>query len=247
MQSPASQPALPLSGKAAARGPQGLGSRSVYWRWVLLLAAPLVAALALALYAQRNTEAAQDLAQEAAQLQARTRLLIQNAALNASQSAGAQGTPEGFKSEFPAYELRLERLQDFLARLAQLGRGPTNTAPTSTTPTNTAPPTSYRQTALGDSGLLAHSVSLSTTTSYSAWRDLVDDVLWADPALALTSLSLNRSDASASQVRVQAVFTFYMQAPEAGGPNTSAAPNVFKVPKVTNVPEAPNAQQGRAP
>jgi hypothetical protein len=211
-----------------------LGSRSVYWRWVLLLAAPLVAALALALYAQRNTDAAQDLALEAAQLQARTRLLIQNAALNAAQSAGAQGTPEGFKSEFPAYELRLERLQDFLARLAQLGPGPTNTTP----------PTSYRQTALGDSGLLAHSVSLSTTTSYSAWRDLVDDVLWADPALALTSLSLNRSDASASQVRVQAVFTFYMQAPEAGGPSTSAPP---KVSKVTNVPEAPNAQQGRAP
>jgi len=87
-------------------------------------------------------------------------------------------------------------------------------------------------------------VSLSTTTSYSAWRDLVDDVLWADPALALTSLSLNRSDASASQVRVQAVFTFYMQAPESGGPSTSAAP---KVSEVTNAPEAPNAQQGRAP
>lgn len=191
-----------------------------YWRWVLLVAAPLMAALALALQAQRDAQGAQALAQEAAQLQARTALVLKNAALSPS----AQGTPQGFTSEFPAYKLRLERLQDFLTRLAQLGTA--------------TPPTSYRQTALSDSGLLAYNVSLAATTTYSAWRDFVDDVLWADPALALTSLSLNRSDANAAQVRVQAVFTFYMQASEAGGPSTSAAPNA---------PEAPNARQGSAP
>ena len=223
MQSPASQPALPLIGKAAARGPQGLGKRSAYWRWVLLLAAPLVAALALALYAQRNFDAAQDMAQEASQLQARTRLVVQNAAQNATLNAGAQGTPQGFKNEFPAYDLRLERLQDFLSRLAQLGP----------VPTSTTPPTSYRQTALGDSGLLAQNVSLSTTTTYSAWRDFMDDVLWADPALALTSLSLNRSDANAAQVRVQAVFSFYMQGPDTAAPNAPPSP--------------PAAQKGSAP
>jgi enoyl-CoA hydratase/carnithine racemase len=71
--------------------------------WVL---APLLAALALALHAQRNTDAAQALALETAQLQARTALVIKNA----SQSADIQGTPQGFKDEFPAYALRLERL-----------------------------------------------------------------------------------------------------------------------------------------
>lgn len=207
MQSPASpptaqsvpRPALPPQG-GAVRG------RWPYWRWVLLVAAPLVAALALALQAQRDTQSAQALAQEAEQLQARTAMVLKNAA----SSPSTQGTPQGFKAEFPAYALRLERLQDFLARLAQLGTA--------------TPPTSYRQTALGDSGLVAYQVSLSTTTSYSAWRDFVDDVLWADPALALTSLSLNRSDANAAQVRVQAVFTFYMQGPETAAPNAPTSP-----------------------
>jgi hypothetical protein len=194
--------------------------------WVL---APLLAALALALDAQRNTDAAQALALETAQLQARTALVIKNA----SQSADIQGTPQGFKGEFPAYALRLERLQDFLARLAQLGPGPTNT-----TPNNSAPPTSYRQTALGDSGLLAYQVNLATTTTYGAWRDFVDDVLWADPALSLTSLSLNRSDTNAAQVRVQAVFSFYMQGPETAAPRAPGTPNT---------PTAANSQRGTAP
>jgi hypothetical protein len=185
--------------------------------WVL---APLLAALALALHAQRNTDAAQALALETAQLQARTALVIKNA----SQSADIQGTPQGFKGEFPAYSLRLERLQDFLARLAQLGTA--------------TPPTSYRQTALGDSGLLAYQVNLATTTTYSAWRDFVDDVLWADPALSLTSLSLNRSDTNAAQVRVQAVFSFYMQGPETAAP---------RAPGTRNTPTAANSQRGTAP
>lgn len=218
MQSPVSLPAAqsvlgppapPQRGTVRARWP--------YWRWVLLVAAPLVAALVLAFQTQHDARDAQALAHGAEQLQARAALMLKNAA----SSPSTQDTPQGFKAEFPAYALRLERLQDFLARLAQLGTA--------------TPPTSYRQTALGDSGLLAQNVSLSTTTTYSAWRDFVDDVLWADPALALTSLSLNRSDANAAQVRVQAVFTFYMQASEAGGPSTFAAPN------------APNAQQGSAP
>ena len=224
MQSPVSSPtaqsvlgppAPPQGGAVLARWP--------YWHWVLLVAAPLVAALALALQAQRDAQSAQALAQEAEQLQARTALVLKNAA----SSPSTQGTPQGFKSEFPAYALRLERLQDFLARLAQLGTA--------------TPPTSYRQTALGDSGLVAYQVSLSTTTSYSAWRDFVDDVLWADPALALTSLSLNRSDANAAQVRVQAVFTFYMQGPETAAPK---APGALSTP---NTPTAANARRGSAP
>ena len=207
MQSPVSPPTA-QSVPRPALPPQGgaVRARWPYWRWVLLVAAPLVAALALALQAQRDTQSAQALTQEAEQLQARTALVLKNAASNPS----TQGTPQGFKNEFPAYALRLERLQDFLARLAQLG--------TATSPT------SYRQTALGDSGLVAYQVSLSTTTSYSAWRDFVDDVLWADPALSLTSLSLNRSDANAAQVRVQAVFTFYMQGPETAAPNAPTSP-----------------------
>jgi hypothetical protein len=190
---------LPTQGSAVlARWP--------YWRWVLLVAAPLLAALAMAFQAQRDGQSAQALVQEAEQLQARTALVLKNAA----SSPSTQGTPQGFKAEFPAYALRLERLQDFLARLAQLGTA--------------TPPTSYRQTALGDSGLLAQNVSLSTTTTYSAWRDFVDDVLWADPALSLTALSLNRSDATAAQVRVQAVFSFYMQGPETAAPNAPPGP-----------------------
>ena len=193
------RPALPTQGSAVlARWP--------YWRWVLLVAAPLLAALAMAFQAQRDGQSAQALVQEAEQLQARTALVLKNAA----SSPSTQGTPQGFKAEFPAYALRLERLQDFLARLAQLGTA--------------TPPTSYRQTALGDSGLLAQNVSLSTTTTYSAWRDFVDDVLWADPALSLTALSLNRSDATAAQVRVQAVFSFYMQGPETAAPNAPPGP-----------------------
>jgi hypothetical protein len=181
-------------------------ARWPYWRWVLLVAAPLVAALAIAFQAQRDAQSAQALAQEAEQLQARTALVLKNAASNPS----TQGTPQGFKTEFPAYALRLERLQDFLARLAQLGTA--------------TPPTGYRQTALDDSGLVAYQVGLATTTSYSAWRDFVDDVLWADPALSLTALSLNRSDATAAQVRVQAVFSFYMQGPETAAPNAPPGP-----------------------
>ena len=207
MQSPVSPPtAQSVLGPPAP--PQGCAVRArwPYWRWVLLVAAPLVAALALALQAQRDAQSAQALTQEAEQLQARTALVLKNAASNPS----TQGTPEGFKSEFPAYALRLERLQDFLARLAQLGTA--------------TPPTSYRQTALDDSGLVAYQVSLSTTTSYSAWRDFVDNVLWDDPALALISLSLNRSDANAAQVRVQAVFSFYMQSPETAAPKAPPSP-----------------------
>ena len=224
MQSPVSPPtAQSVLGPPAPPQGSALLARWPYWRWVLLVAAPLVAALALALQAQRDAQSAQALAQEAEQLQARTALVLKNAASNPS----TQGTPQGFKSEFPAYALRLERLEDFLARLAQLGTA--------------TPPTSYRQTALGDSGLVAYQVSLSTTTSYSAWRDFVDDVLWADPALALTSLSLNRSDANAAQVRVQAVFTFYMQGPETAAPK---APGALSTP---NTPTAANARRGSAP
>ena len=190
-QSPVAKPALPMHSTATGRWPYGRG--------VLVVVAPLLATLALALQSQHMGAAAQQLAQESEQLQARTALVIKNAAL----SADTQGTPQGFKGEFPGYDLRLERLADFLARLAQLGTA--------------TPPTSYRQSALGDSGLVAHQVSLSTTTSYSAWRDFMDDVLWADPGLALTSLSLSRSDTQTAQVRVQAVFTFYMQAPESNG------------------------------
>lgn len=218
MPSTVSKPVLPLRGGAAARWLQ--------WRWVLLVVAPLVAALALSVQAQHETQAAQALIQEAAQLQARTALVLKNTAL----SPDTQGTPQGFKGEFPTYELRLERLQDFLVRLAQLG------------PT---PPTSYRQSALGDSGLLAYQVSLAATTSYSAWRDFVDDVLWADPALALTSLSLNRSDANVPQVRVQAVFTFYMQGPE------PIAPGAFSEPNATSAslaqPDTPAKPKGVMP
>lgn len=224
MQSPVSPPtAQSVLGPPAPPQGSALLARWPYWRWVLLVAAPLVAALALALQAQRDAQSAQALTQEAEQLQARTALVLKNAASNPS----TQGTPQGFKSEFPAYALRLERLQDFLARLAQLGTA--------------TPPTSYRQTALGDSGLVAYQVSLSTTTSYSAWRDFVDDVLWADPALSLTSLNLNRSDANAAQVRVQAVFSFYMQSPETAAPN---APGTLSTP---NTPTAANARRGSAP
>jgi hypothetical protein len=205
------QHALPPRSNALARWP--------YWRWVLLVATPLVAALALTFQSQRDAKSAQALTQEAAQLQARTALVLKNAA----SSPGTQGTPQGFKTEFPAYALRLERLQDFLARLAQLG--------------NATPPTSYRQTALGDSGLVAYQVNLATTTSYTAWRDLVDDVLWADPALSLTSLSLNRSDANAAQVRVQAVFSFYMQGPDLAAPNA---------PRTPSTPSAPSAARPAA-
>jgi len=218
MQSPAVNPVANPRSAAASRV---LTGGWPYGRWVLWVLAPLLAALALALHAQRNTDAAQALALETAQLQARTALVIKNA----SQSADIQGTPQGFKDEFPAYALRLERLQDFLARLAQLG-------PTTSNPT---PATSYRQTALGDSGLLAYQVNLATTTTYSAWRDFVDDVLWVDPALSLTSLSLNRSDANAAQVRVQAVFSFYMQVPERGSKSS---------PTVPRAPSAPTAQPG---
>ena len=224
MQSPAVNPDASPRSVAAAHV---LTGGWPYGRWVLLVLAPLLAALALALHAQRNTVAAQALALETAQLQARTALVIKNA----SQSADIQGTPQGFKGEFPAYALRLERLQDFLARLAQLGTA--------------TPPTSYRQTALGDSGLLAHQVNLATTTSYSAWRDFVDDVLWADPALSLTSLSLNRSDANAAQVRVQAVFSFYMQVPERG---SQASPTVPRAPSAPTAQPEPQIQQtGTAP
>ncbi len=217
MQSPAVNPVANPRSAAAARV---LTGGWPYGRWVLWVLAPLLAALALALDAQRNTDAAQALALETAQLQARTALVIKNA----SQSADIQGTPQGFKGEFPAYALRLERLQDFLARLAQLGTA--------------TPPTSYRQTALGDSGLLAYQVNLATTTTYSAWRDFVDDVLWADPALSLTSLSLSRSDTNAAQVRVQAVFSFYMQGPETAAPRAPGTPNT---------PTAANSQRGTAP
>jgi len=217
--------ALPPRGNALARWP--------YWRWVLLVAAPLVAALALTFQSQRDAKNAQALAQEAAHLQARTALVLKNAA----SSPGTQGTPQGFKTEFPAYALRLERLQDFLARLAQLG-----TATFSPTP-----PTSYRQTALGDSGLVAYQVNLATTTSYTAWRDLVDEVLWADPALALTSLSLNRSDANAAQMRVQAVFSFYMQVPDLAAPNAPRTPSTPSAPSTPNAPKTTNAQRGTAP
>ena len=217
MQSPAVNPVANPRSAAPARV---LTGGWPYGRWVLWVLAPLLAALALALDAQRNTDAAQALALETAQLQARTALVIKNA----SQSADIQGTPQGFKGEFPAYALRLERLQDFLARLAQLGTA--------------TPPTSYRQTALGDSGLLAYQVNLATTTTYGAWRDFVDDVLWADPALSLTSLSLNRSDTNAAQVRVQAVFSFYMQGPETAAPRAPGTPNT---------PTAANSQRGTAP
>ncbi len=196
-QSTLSKPAAPLLNTAKARCP--------YWRWVLLVAMTLLATLALALQSHHMKTAAQQLAQEAEQLQARTALVLKNAIL----SADTQGTPQSFKAEFPSYDLRLERLASFLARLAQLGTA--------------TPPTSYRQSTLGDSGLVAYEVSLATATSYSAWRNFMDDVMWADSALALTSLSLSRSDTQTAQVRVQAVFTFYMQAPVTNGPSTSNA------------------------
>ncbi len=229
MQSTASEPIMPPGSSVLARWPQ--------WRWVLLVLAPLLAALGLALQAQHDTQAAQALAQETEQLKARAALVLKNTA----SSPDTQGTPQGFKSEFPAYALRLERLQDFLARLAQLGPN---------TP-NTTPPTSYRQSALGDSGLVAYTVSLATTTTYGAWRDFVDDVLWADPALALTSLSLNRSDANAPLVRVQAVFTFYMQGPEPIAPSTpitSNTPGVPMAPSATGAQPVPQVSpKGSAP
>jgi hypothetical protein len=224
-QSPTSKQAVPLRNTAKGRWP--------YWHWVLLVVAPLLATLALALQSQHMRTAAQQLTQETEQLQTRTALVIKNAALNADM----QGTPQSFKEEFPGYDQRLERVAAFLERLAQLG-----------TP---APPTSYRQSTLGESGLEAYHVSLSTTTSYSAWRDFMDDVLWADPALALTSLSLVRSDSQTAQVRVQAVFTFYMQAPVTSGSSESIASSASGASSATvaaNPQSGPQAMQtGSAP
>jgi hypothetical protein len=59
---------------------------------------------------------------------------------------------------------------------------------------------------------------MNTTVPYSVWRDFMDDVLAGDADLALSSLRLIRSDASAPEVRVQAVFTFYMQSPQRKAP-----------------------------
>ncbi len=216
-QSPVAKPAAPLRSNAKARWP--------YWPWVLLVVAPLLATLALVLQSQHMRTAAQQLAQETEQLQARTAQVIKNAALNADM----QGTPQSFKEDFPDYDQRLERVAAFLARLAQLGVA--------------TPPTSYRQSTLGDSGLEAYHVSLSTTTSYSAWRNFVDDVMWADPALALTSLSLVRSDTQTAEVRVQAVFSFYMQAPVTSGSSEPIASSASSATVAANAQPGPQAPQ----
>ena len=169
-------------------------------RWAALLLLPTLAAVYLLVQTQGNQEAAQELARQTQMLKARTDTVLKNA----QRQSLVPDMPQIFRAEFAPYAMRYQRVADFMQRLALLA---------AETPT-----TSFNEAALGDTGLLAYTVSLNTTVPYSAWRDFIDDVLADDTDLALSSLRLSRSDASVPEVRVQAVFTFYMQGPQDNAP-----------------------------
>ena len=169
-------------------------------RWAVLLLLPTLAAAYLLVQTQVNDEAAQKLEQQIQMLKARTDTVLQNA----ERQRLEPDMPQTFRAGFAPYTMRHQRVADFMQRLALLG---------AETPT-----TSFNETAFGDTELLAYMVRLNTTVPYSAWRDFVDDVLAEDADLALSSLRLSRSDASAPEVRAQAVFTFYMQSPQDNAP-----------------------------
>ncbi len=169
-------------------------------RWGLYVVLPALGAMGLAAQTQWNQEAAQELALQTQALNARTATVLQRA----HNQALVPNLLQRFRAEFPSYESRHQRVADFMQRLASLG--------------GMTPNTSFNQSTVADTGLLAYALSLNTTVPYSDWRDFMDDVLADDAALSLTSLRLSRTDASVPQLRVQAVFTFYMQAPESVSP-----------------------------